>query len=252
MSKVVAIHSFRRSAGRSSLAANLAVLLAIQGRRVGILDVDFQSPTLQLLFDQNPESDSMNLNSYLWGECEIQQACNDISKNLGIKAPGALFFAPASPEAADIATMLRQSYPSERLNDGIQALEDAFTLDYVIFDTAAGISEETLAPIALADSLILLLRPDQQDYQGTAVTLDVAHSLKVADIYLALNYTPSTFDAGKLIQELETTYGCRVGALLPYSERLSTLASRRILALYDPSDAYIQEAQRLIAWLEGL
>ncbi|MFC1878893.1 MinD/ParA family protein [Chloroflexota bacterium] len=250
MSKIVAIHSFRRSAGRSNLVANLAVLLAKQGRRVGVLDVDFQSPSLHLLFGVKLDSSQMKLNNYLRGECQVETVCHDISQDMGVKPPAQIIFLPASPDAADIAQMLRTSYPSEQLDNALQELEEKYALDFLLLDTAAGLSEETLTPIALANALIVLMRPDQQDYQGTAVVLEVAGSLGVPHNSLVLTYTPGEFDADKLVQELEATYSCRVGALLPYSEKLSTMASRRILALHDPGDAYIKEALRLVSWLK--
>ena len=42
MNTIVTIHSFRRGVGKSSLIVNLAVLLAMQGRRVALVDTDFQ------------------------------------------------------------------------------------------------------------------------------------------------------------------------------------------------------------------
>ena len=50
MSTIVTIHSFRRGVGKSSLIANLAVLLALQGRRVALIDTDFQAPSIHLFF----------------------------------------------------------------------------------------------------------------------------------------------------------------------------------------------------------
>ena len=40
MSKIVSIHSFRGGTGKSNTTANLAALLAIEGRRVGVVDTD--------------------------------------------------------------------------------------------------------------------------------------------------------------------------------------------------------------------
>ena len=45
MSTIVTVHSFRRGVGKSSVAVNLAVLLALQGRRVALIDTDFQAPS---------------------------------------------------------------------------------------------------------------------------------------------------------------------------------------------------------------
>ena len=46
-------------------------------------------------------------------------------------------------------------------------------------DTHPGLNEETLLSISISDVLILILRPDSQDYQGTAVTVDVSRKLQV-------------------------------------------------------------------------
>jgi len=37
-------------------------------------------------------------------------------------------------------------------------------------------NEETLLSVAISDWLILILRPDRQDYLGTAVTIEVSRS----------------------------------------------------------------------------
>jgi septum site-determining protein MinD len=41
------------------------------------------------------------------------------------------------------------------------------------------LNEETLLSILISDTLVLILRPDQQDFQGTAVTVEVARKLKI-------------------------------------------------------------------------
>jgi MinD-like ATPase involved in chromosome partitioning or flagellar assembly len=42
--KIISIHSFRGGTGKSNDDANLSLLLADQGLRVGIVDTDYQSP----------------------------------------------------------------------------------------------------------------------------------------------------------------------------------------------------------------
>ena len=39
-------------------------------------------------------------------------------------------------------------------------------------------NEETLLSIAISDVFVLVLRPDHQDFQGTAVTVEVARKLR--------------------------------------------------------------------------
>jgi len=50
MTKIIAFHSFRRGAGISNLLASCAMLLAMDGKRVGVIDTDFQSPSDHVLF----------------------------------------------------------------------------------------------------------------------------------------------------------------------------------------------------------
>ena len=40
MSQIASIHSFRGGTGKSNTTANLSALLAMQGRRVGVIDTD--------------------------------------------------------------------------------------------------------------------------------------------------------------------------------------------------------------------
>lgn len=67
--------------------------------------------------------------------------------------------------------MLREGYDVGLLNDGFQSLIEELNLDVLRIDTHPGLNEETLLSIAISDTLLIILRPDQQDYQGTSVTV---------------------------------------------------------------------------------
>jgi MinD-like ATPase involved in chromosome partitioning or flagellar assembly len=62
MDTIVTINSFRRGVGKSSIAANLAYLLALQGRRVALLDMDLQTPSAHLFFGLSDEELGTTLN----------------------------------------------------------------------------------------------------------------------------------------------------------------------------------------------
>ena len=86
---------------------------------------------------------------------------------------------PASMDPAAIARVVRDGYDVTRLADGVRRLIQDRELDLLILDTHPGLGEETLLSIALSDVLVILLRPDQQDYEGTKVTVTVARKLQV-------------------------------------------------------------------------
>jgi MinD-like ATPase involved in chromosome partitioning or flagellar assembly len=50
----------------------------------------------------------------------------------------------------------------------------------LFIDTHPGLNEETLPAIAISDVVFLILRPDRQDFQETAFTVEVARELNVA------------------------------------------------------------------------
>ena len=62
--RLVAVHSFRGGNGKSSIAANLAGLLAADGQRVGVIDADIQSPGMHVLLGQAGKTFDFTLNDY--------------------------------------------------------------------------------------------------------------------------------------------------------------------------------------------
>ncbi|MEW6604870.1 MAG: P-loop NTPase, partial [Thermoproteota archaeon] len=97
----IAVHSFKGGTGKSTISANLAVSLALEGRRVGVLDLDLAGPGLHVLFEMEPDEIRYTLNDYLIGKCKAENIGIDLTEKLGLKR-GSLVFVPASFRAEDI------------------------------------------------------------------------------------------------------------------------------------------------------
>ncbi|MCA1646545.1 MAG: MinD/ParA family protein [Chloroflexi bacterium] len=249
MPTIVSIHSFRGGTGKSNTAANVAALLARQGRRVGVVDTDIQSPGLHVLFGLDPNAIGHSLNDYLWGNCDIREAALDVTSQLGTPDSGKLFVIPSSIRAGEIARVLRDGYDVSMLNDGFHDLIRELRLDVLMIDTHPGLNEETLLSIAISHVLAIILRPDQQDYQGTGVTVEVARKLGVPRLVLVVNKVPDVFDPGEVRQRVEATYRAHVAAVLPHSDDMMALASAGIFALRFPDDPMTAGLQRVAAAL---
>ena len=135
----------------------------------------------RLLPTRKPDELRPTLNDFLWGECSITQAAHNVTgavkmQNDLLPQAGAVFLVPSSMKTGDIARVLRERYEVSLLNDGFDDLIGDLNLDYLFVDTHPGVNEETLLSIAISDVLLLILRPDKQDFQGISVTVELAVS----------------------------------------------------------------------------
>jgi MinD-like ATPase involved in chromosome partitioning or flagellar assembly len=245
MSQIVSVHSFRGGTGKSNLTANLTTVIAQAGRRVGVIDTDIQSPGIHVLFGLDESKMVHALNDYLWGKCEIRQTAHDVTASLDANIAGKVFLIPSSIKAGEITRVMREGYDVGLLNDGFHQLIKDLNLDVLMIDTHPGLNEETLLSIALSDTLVIILRPDQQDYQGTSVTVEVARRLDVPRMMLVVNKLPAVFDAAEVKTRVERAYNCPVAAVLPHSEEMMTLASGGIFVLRYPDHTFTQSIREV-------
>ncbi len=250
MPKIVSVHSFRGGTGKSNTTANLAAILAKQGFRVGVVDTDIQSPGIHVLFNLDESEMTHSLNDYLWGKCEIKETAHDVSGRLGADIKGQIFLIPSSIKPGEIVRVLREGYDVGLLNDGFRSLLTELKLDYLLVDTHPGLNEETLLSIAISDALVLIMRPDQQDYQGTAVTVDVARKLDVPRLLLVINKFPDSFDFESTRARAEELYDCPVAAILPHSDEMMVLASSDIFALRFPDHEITRGLEGIVDMLQ--
>ena len=250
MPKVIAIHSYRGGTGKSNTTANLATAVAVEGCRVGVMDADIQSPGIHNICGLEPENIQKTLNSYLWGESTIEDAAYDVGAALGLRN-GSVFLIPSSAEANDIARILKNGYDVKLINDGFRKLVRNLSLDYLFIDTHPGLSKETFLTIAISHVLILILRPDKQDYQGMAVTVDVARQLNVRKMLLIVNKVLPDISIEALRQKIEEAYNVPVDGVFPLSSDIVRLASEGVFYLRFPQHPLSKEYRNLARHIMG-
>jgi MinD-like ATPase involved in chromosome partitioning or flagellar assembly len=235
MTRILSVHSFRGGTGKSNLTANLAALLAASGQRVGVIDTDIQSPGLHVLFGLRGDEITHALNDYLFGRTAITDTARPVLEG---RVRGEVFLIPSSIKANEIVQVLRQGYDMRLLTAALRDLGDALNLDALVIDTHPGLSEETLFSLAISSALAIVLRPDQQDYEGTGVTVEVARSLEVPNMMLVVNKAPPDLDLTAIRCKVEEAFSCPVAAVLPHSDEMMTLGSADIFALAYPEHPF--------------
>jgi septum site-determining protein MinD len=205
---IVAIHASQGGTGKTNIAANVAAQLALRGRRVGIVDIDLQTPALHIPLGLAGLPDR-TLNDFLLGNCAIDEAAYEVKMPPGQGNPsgGALYVVPSGVHSQEITKGIRRRYDITPL-------------------------------VALCDLLILTLTTDQKDFQGTAALLGVARELEADPILLVVNMIPPGYDHDNLRQQLERVYRCPVIAMLPLSEEMIRFGSSGLFSLRVPEDPF--------------
>jgi MinD-like ATPase involved in chromosome partitioning or flagellar assembly len=240
--KIVSIHSFRGGTGKSNIAANLAAIAALDGKRVAVMDTDMASPGIHIIFGMGREKMKHTLNDYLRGECDITETCVDMTKRLGLKS-GKLFLIPSSMTATDITRILREGYEVSDLKNGFTDVLKAKDLDYLIIDTHPGLDRETLLSMATAHYLFVVARIDEQDLLGTAATLSVARKLQVPDIKIVINKKPSIYENKAIVKEVEKNFKTSVATIIPLLPVLIEAGSRYVVTLKHPDSEFTKRMQ---------
>jgi MinD-like ATPase involved in chromosome partitioning or flagellar assembly len=194
------------------------------------------------------------LTDFLFGRCEIEEATYDLSAELGLgekAGAGALFLLPSSLSVEAITRVVSEGYDVAKLNDRFSSLLEALRLDFLFLDTHPGLCRETMLTSAISDTLLIVIRPDQQDFHGTAVLIEVASRLSVPSVYMVVNFVLGSVDREKLKQEMEKAFGYEVVGLLPLANEMISLGSRDLFTRKHPKDSLSVEleavAERLLS-----
>ncbi len=124
-------------------------------------------------------------------------------------------------------------------------------LDFLFIDTHPGVNEETLLSIAVSDTLVLIVRPDQQDFQGTAVAVELARKLEVPEMFIVINKVPAGTDPIALQVQVETLFETDVHAVLPLSIEMARNASGDIFCNRYPDHPLTQELKAVVDRIIG-
>jgi septum site-determining protein MinD len=246
MVRVASLHSFRGGTGKSNLTANVAVLLARRGARVGVVDTDIQSPGIHVLFGLRGTDVVGSLNDHLFAGAAIGEVAHDVTPPA---TAGAIHLIPASVRAGEITRVLREGYDARRLVAGMHQLVDVLALDLLLIDTHPGLGEETLLALAISDTVVLVLRPDQQDYEGTGVLVEVAAGLEVPRTALVVNKVPAAVPVGEVEGRVAAAYGPPVVAVVPHDEELMTIGSAEVFAVRHGGHPLVVEFERIASYV---
>ena len=214
---VYAITGGKGGIGKTALTANLAYNLALQGKRVLILDADLGLANIDVMFGLAP---AYNLSHFFAGVQDLSAILAD--------GPYGIKILPAGSGIQHVTRLDNQQ--KIRLLDALDALQ--LTFDFLLIDTEAGISENVTYFNTAAQEIIVMTTPDP-----TAIT-DAYALMKL----LSTEYHEKHFN-------LVVNQVSRDGDALTVFKKLTMVASRYLDVSLDylgsiPHDRQLIEAIR--------
>lgn len=184
LARLITITSGKGGVGKSNFILNLAIAMSIRNKRVLLIDADMNLSNLDVLLGLYPRNTIKDLLDDL---IDVNQLLVDGPKGVKIL--------PAT--SGDLSVMHNASRLQRALIQAYQELRPQF--DYILIDTGAGISENTMEFVYSADKIVIITTPEPSAITDAYAMIKMLfyHS-KSPDISVVINMV-QTEDEGRNI-----------------------------------------------------
>ncbi len=236
MTRIIAISSGKGGVGKTTVTANLAVVISkYMGLNVTVIDANVTASHLAMHFGEFRYGST--LNDVLRGDASLSEA-------IIFHPESRVQIVPASINLSDLKgvdiTIL-----GKKIRD-VLPVED-----YILIDSAPGFGREAIAALMAADEAIIVTTPDVPSLTDVLRGKKVLEDLGIKNIGLVVNKVMGKrFEPSK--EEIEKFTNLPVIAQIPFSEKfLKSLAAKKPLALLDPKAREIKSFLQLASYISG-
>lgn len=182
MAKVVTFGIQKGGVGKSTTSGIISYLLAKDGYRVLVVDMDSQGNVSDLLLQMEPEEFEDKTILEAFAEEDIEPYILEASENLHV--------VPSDDYLAQLAklfyTVLKPKDPSMSLRKLLKPIQDRY--DYIIIDTPPSLSEPMINAVCASDYVVIMA--ESSKWAFTAIkrfraTIEAASDQKGLDIKIA-------------------------------------------------------------------
>jgi flagellar biosynthesis protein FlhG len=191
--RVIAVTSGKGGVGKTNMSANLAALAARSGKRVLILDADLGLANVDIIFGVKPMHHIGDL---------LQAGVS--AMDVLIQAAPNIHILPAGSGVQRLTELERKD--KLRLVAALDGLEDHF--DLVIIDSGAGIGDNVLFFVGMAQEVVLVLSPEPTSLvDAYAVVKVLSQQAGIRNFAVVINPVVDEMPARDMFQKLSTVTG---------------------------------------------
>lgn len=190
MATVIAVTSGKGGVGKTNVAINVGVALARLGYRTGVIDGDFALGNVDVLLGLSGEH---HLGHVMTGQRSLRE--------VALTGPQGLQVFPASSGVQSLATL--SAGQQGTLADAVRDVRGSF--DFLLVDTAPGISDGVLQAISIADQVLLVASMEPAGLVDAYATIKILNTrLPEAAIGVVVNGVADGSEAQLAFRQLDT------------------------------------------------
>ncbi len=190
MATVIAVTSGKGGVGKTNVAINVGVALARLGYRTGVIDADFSLGNVDVLLGLSGEH---HLGHVMTGQRSLRE--------VALTGPQGLQIFPASSGVQSLATLSAGQHGT--LTEAVRDVRGTF--DFLLVDTAPGISEGVLQAVGIADQVLLVASMEPAGLVDAYATIKVLNSrLPGVSIGVVVNGVADAGEAQLAFRQLDT------------------------------------------------
>jgi len=244
MASSIVVASGKGGVGKTSLAVNLGLTLARQGRRTVLLDADFGMANAHILIGANPKRFVMDA---IQGKASMADVL--------CEAPHGMKFISGGSGLIEMLNLDQTTrYQTIRMIDELRDQTEV-----LIADAPAGASDSSIAFVAAADRVIVVLVGEPTSFldaysliKAANLEANVRHFSIVVNMARSAKEAQSHFDKFKGIATRFLDVSLTYAGHLPLSERMRrSVVARRPISLDQPSlpenQAFMQISKSVLA-----
>lgn len=186
--QVVAVTSGKGGVGKTSVSVNLAVSMALDGKRVMLLDGDLGLANVDVMLGLQP---TYNISHVIAGECVLDDTL--------IEGPAGVMVIPASSGKRNMAELSGAEHAG--LVRAFSELQRP--LDTLIVDTAAGIADSVITFSQASQQVIVVVTSDPQSLTDAYALIKVLNRDRgIHRVHVLANQVHSPREAREIYENL--------------------------------------------------